>query len=126
MDDEIEPDDCPRRRRRDEGRDDARRPRGRRADDFEATELLVPGGSPFAIISLYVGLIGLCLPFVGLVFAVPAFVCGLVALRQWKKTNTYGGVTGNIRAVLGLILSGVAILLWGSVAVMVYLNEAAR
>jgi hypothetical protein len=86
------------------------------------TELLVPGGSTYAIISLYVGLIGLCLPFVGIVFAVPAFVCGVVAVRRWKKSDSYGGVTSNLRAVLGLIISGLAVLLWGGVWIAILLN----
>ncbi|AWM40549.1 hypothetical protein GobsT_09350 [Gemmata obscuriglobus] len=116
MDDESEPDDRPRRRRRDEDGDGGRRSRRPPPDDFEPTELLIPGGSPYAIISLYMGLIGLCLPIIGLVFAVPAFICGIVAVRRWKKTNTYGGVTSNIRALLGLIMSGLGVLVWGTIA----------
>jgi hypothetical protein len=112
MDDEAEPDDRPRRRRR--------RPP---PDDFDTNELLVPAGSTYAIIALYVGLIGLCLPLVGIVFAVPAFVCGIVAVRRWKKADSYGGVTSNIRAVLGLVISGAAVLLWGTVAVMIALKQ---
>ncbi|MDY3551357.1 hypothetical protein R5W24_000432 [Gemmata sp. JC717] len=123
MNDEPEDDDedryRPRERRRDDDRRGGRRPRRRpAADEFEATELIIPGGSAYAIISLYAGLIGLCLPIVGLVFAVPALVCGVVAVRRWKKTDTYGGVTSNLRALFGLILSSLAVLLWGTIAII--------
>ncbi|MFL5338737.1 MAG: hypothetical protein ACJ8F7_01105, partial [Gemmataceae bacterium] len=55
------------------------RPRPRE-QPLEATDLFVPTNvSPWAIASCYLGLIGFCLPLIGLLFAIPAFVCGIVA-----------------------------------------------
>jgi hypothetical protein len=86
----------------------------RKAGDVEAVDFLVPTNvSGWFIAACYLGLIGFCLPFVGLVFAVPAVIFGIVALRQRKKRKkpgTYGAVTSDIRAIIGLVLGSLGIL----------------
>ena len=112
-DDEFEDDDRPRRRR----------PRG---DDLEPAELIVPlNVSPLSIIACYAGLVGMCLPVVGLVFAVPALVCGVIALRRRKSdaASSYGKVTGDIRAVVGVIFSTIGILLSGAMLLLLALAD---
>lgn len=92
----------------------------RRDNDLQPTDLLIPTNvSGWAIASCYLGLIGFCLPFIGLLFAIPAFICGIMAMtRRPVKKATYGSVTGNIRAVIGLILSGLAIVGWGGLLIL--------
>jgi hypothetical protein len=85
---------------------------------IKATEFLVPTGvSRWSIASCYFGFIGLCLPFLGLVFAIPAFVCGVIALRKRRKSVSYGAVTSDIRAILGLVFSSLAILAYGGLII---------
>src|SRR5947209_4372703 len=78
----------------DEG-DDERRG-GRPRQDVEATDFLVPVNvSPWALASCYLGLIGFCLPIIGLVFAIPALIFGIIALQKKPARRvSYGSVTG--------------------------------
>ncbi len=113
-------DDRPRRRRprddEDEDDDDEeyrrkRRRVGRRAhpDEDLATGLLVPVGvSPWAMVAFFCSLFG-CIPIIGAPLALAAFVCGIVALVKRRRDSSYGAVTGNLRAVIGLLLGGVMI-----------------
>ncbi len=78
--------------------------------------------SPWAVASCYLGLIGFCLPVVGLIFSIPALVFGIIAMRKRSKAQTYGAVTGNIRAIIGLVLSSLSILI--SVAVLILIAFA--
>jgi hypothetical protein len=99
------------------------RRRRRRSKDVEATDFLIPTNvSGWALASCYLGLIGFCLPIVGLVFAFPAFIFGIIALLKPAKRVSYGSVTGNIRAVIGLILSGLAIIGWGGLLLFILAN----
>ena len=108
-----------RQRARDDEDDDFDRPiRRRREETVEATDFLVPTNvSAWAVASCYLGLIGFCLPFIGLIFAIPAFICGIVALCKRSKAQNYGAVTSNIRAWIGLVLSSLSIL--GNLALVV-------
>jgi hypothetical protein len=101
------------------------RPRRRRGNnEFEATELLVPTGvSAYSIIACYAGLIGMCLPLAGLVFSIPAFICAIIALRQRRKAATYGAVTSDIRAIAGLIMSTIGLLIGGGMLLMILVKE---
>jgi hypothetical protein len=113
-------DDRPRRRRPHDDDDDDeeeeyRRKRRRIAkrtpnpDEDLATGLLVPiGVSGWAMASFFCGLFG-CIPVIGAPLALAAFVCGIIALVKRRRESTYGAVTGNIRAVIGLALGGVMI-----------------
>jgi hypothetical protein len=103
--------------------DDDDRPLPRkRSGDVEAVDFLVPTNvSAWSILSCYLGLIGFCLPFVGMVFAIPAVIFGIIALRQRKKRKqpgTYGAVTSDIRAIVGLVLGGLAIVGYGTLIVL--------
>jgi hypothetical protein len=108
----------PRRERRyeDEEEDPIER-RIRRHDTTEATDFLIPTNvSGWSLAACYCGLIGFCLPLLGLPFALTGVVCGIVALRRRRKAASYGAVTSDIRAVLGLILGGLGVLVWGGSA----------
>jgi hypothetical protein len=45
------------------------------------------------------------------------------ALCKQKRTVSYGSVTSDIRAILGLVFSSVAILLWGGLILFVSLSR---
>jgi hypothetical protein len=121
---------APRRGRRDEeddydDEDDVpRRRRIRKDDGVEPSDFLVPTNvSGWAIASCYMGLVGLLFPLIGLLFAVPAFLFGIIAVTRPKRGGSYGAVTSNVRAVIGLVLSGIAILLWGGVLLLIAAKE---
>jgi hypothetical protein len=110
-----EDDDRPRRRRRrdddydddyeDDDYDD--RPRRRRADDVDPVGFIVPTDvSVWSILACYLGLIGCVLHPLALV----AIVLGIVALRKRKKATSYGRVTSDIRAVIGIVLGSITVL----------------
>jgi len=104
-------DDEPPRRRRDDYDERPRRPRRPPPPAVEATDFLIPTGvSGYSMAACYLGLVSCFLPILGLVFAAIAIVCGIVALRRRKKAVTYGAVTGDIRAVIGIILGGLTLL----------------
>jgi hypothetical protein len=93
--------------------------------DDGPVQFIVPVNvSGWSLAACYAGLIGLCIPVVGLVFAIPALIFGIIAVKKMKAgANSYGAISGNIRAVLGLIFSILAILLWGGVLVYILLQE---
>jgi hypothetical protein len=95
----------------------------RKEDTVEATDFLIPTNvSGWAILSCYFGLVGFCLPVAGFFFALPGFICGIVAVRRLRRGASYGAVTSNIRAILGLVLSTLGLLGWGTVLVLMILH----
>jgi len=107
------PDDEPRPRRRDPDDDDYDdRPRRRRPPDVEATDFLIPTGvSAYSMAACYFGLFSCFIPVLGLLMAIIALPCGIAALRRRKKrASTYGSVTGDIRAVVGIVCSSLTLL----------------
>jgi hypothetical protein len=127
-DDEVEDRDDRRRRLRrrdpddDYGDDDRDRPRRKRDGDIEATEFLIPTGvSGCSIAACYFGLVSCVpIPIFGLLLALIALPCGIVALRRKKKKkSTYGSVTGDVRAVIGVIASSLTLL--GHVVIFIFL-----
>jgi hypothetical protein len=106
----------PRRRRRDEEDDEFDdRPRRRRREPepgVEPTDFLIPTGvSGWSMAACYFGIFSCVIPFIGLLMALVALPCGIVALRQRKKKRTtYGSVTSDVRAIIGVITSSLTIL----------------
>lgn len=114
-DDDREPDEETRPRRRRDPDDEDDRPRRRREEpEFEATDILIPTGvSGYSIAACYLGLVS-CLPVVGLFFGIIALICGIIALRQRKKkraSGSYGAVTSDMRAIIGIVLGGIGTLI---------------
>lgn len=105
--------DRPRRRPPEYDDDYEDRPRRgrRRPDEIEATDFLIPTNvSAASMAACYLGLFSCFLPFLGFLMAIIALPCGIVALRRRKKAQSYGAVTGDIRAVVGIICSSLTIL----------------
>jgi hypothetical protein len=95
------------------------------SEEVRATDFLVPRNvSAASLFACYLGLIGFCLPFIGLVFAIPAVILGVVGLKRQKKASSYGSVTSDIRAVIGIILGGLGILVWGGLGAWMLINGA--
>jgi hypothetical protein len=85
-----------------------------RRSGVEATDFLVPTNvSPWAIGSCYLGAVSLCLPFVGLLFALLAVFFGILALRTRRRTGSYGAVTSDIRTIIGLVCGSIGVVVWG-------------
>jgi hypothetical protein len=96
-----------------------------REEEVQATDFLIPTNvSGWSMAACYLGFIGFCLPIVGLVFAIPAFICGIVAWRKRRQASTYGAVTSDIRAIIGLVLSSLAILGYGALLVMMLFSKS--
>lgn len=89
------------------------------SDQFEATDLLIPRGvSTWSMAACYLGLIGMCLPVVGFPLALFALICSIVAITRRKKSGSYGAVTGDIRAIVGLVFGLIGTVGWGIVLIM--------
>lgn len=119
---------APRRRRPklDEDADEEDWPPVRSQSSVQPTDFLIPTNvSGWSLAACYFGLIGLCLPFIGLVFAFPALICGIIALRRRRKALSYGSVTSDIRAVLGVVFSSLAILIWAAVLLFMLVSTKA-
>jgi hypothetical protein len=87
-------DDRPRRRRRDADDD-------RESPEDAALGAIVPVGvSIWALLSLYTALFSCVIPGLGLL----AIIFGILALMTHKQKATYGSVSGNIRAIIGIVL----------------------
>src|SRR5262245_18063697 len=114
-DDRIEGEDRPSRRHRRDDYDEDDRPDRRPPPPpgVEATDFLIPTNViGYSIATCYLGLIS-WLPAIGLVTGVVAIVCGILTLRRRKTSSqpgSYGAVTGDIRAVVGIVLGTIGIL----------------
>jgi len=98
-------DDRPRRQKRMDADEEA-------SDDpgESALSAVVPiGGSIWALLSLYLSLLGCVIPGLPLL----SLLFGIVALLTHKSKASYGSITGNMRAVLGILISLVLIVVHG-------------
>jgi hypothetical protein len=108
-----EDDDLPRKKRRprddeEEERMDVRRRKRRDADEDEGGDLgnnplgaVVPlGVSVWALLSLYSSLLSCVVPGLGLL----GILFGVIAFATAKHKATYGSISGNMRAVLGIVI----------------------
>jgi hypothetical protein len=112
----------------DDDEDERPRRRASRRETVEAVDFLVPHNvSGWSLASCYLGLIGFCLPLIGVPFGLVAVICGIVALRRQKeRAVSYGEVTSNVRAIIGLILGGLAVIGWSGLFFFMWLNHAFR
>jgi hypothetical protein len=115
----------PRRRRRPEDDEDDDEYYRRRGANTDAGDFLLPTNvSGWSIAACYLGGVGCFLPLVGLAMALVALPCGIIALRQKKKQSTkgsYGSVTSDIRAIIGIIASSLVIV--GHIVVFIILQQ---
>jgi hypothetical protein len=84
----------------------------------DATQFLIPTNvSGWAMFACYGGLVGMCVPIAGLALTIPALIAGIIALKRRSKTGSYGAITGNIRAVLGIVFATIGTIVWGLLSV---------
>jgi hypothetical protein len=58
--------------------------------------------------------------------ALVALVCGIVALRRRRNTGTYGAVTSDIRAIVGIVLSSLTLLTHLGFIALLIIKDATR
>jgi hypothetical protein len=73
------------------------------SDEYSAVAAIIPlGVSPWALAAFYLGLIG-CVPLCGAPFALFGVIFGIIALVRRPKKSSYGAITGNFRAIIGIV-----------------------
>jgi hypothetical protein len=96
-----------------------------REEVIAPADLIVPiNVNIWSLLAAYLGLVGFCLPFVGIPFAVLGVLFAVLAMRSKKGPGgtSYGKVTGDIRAWAGLILGVLGLLIWGGIGSVLLLN----
>jgi hypothetical protein len=75
----------------------------------DGTGGVIPYKNPAALIAYYLGLFSL-FPLLGLLLAIPAFVLGIIGLRNRKRNPA---IKGSIHAWIGIIMGGIFTVIWG-------------
>jgi hypothetical protein len=84
----------------------------------DATGGLIPYKNPHALIAYYLGLFSL-FPVLGLLLAIPAFVLGIIGLRN---RNRNPAIKGSVHAWIGIVMGGFMTLIWGAATVMIIIG----
>jgi hypothetical protein len=93
------------------------------ADNSGIDRFLLPVGRPgTAIAAGYLAMFSI-LPLFGLAAAIPALICGIMALR---KINDDSGLSGRGRAWFGIVAGGLFTVLWGLAAIAVVIGLIAE
>jgi hypothetical protein len=81
------------------------------------------GGSIWALLSFYIALLSCIvpLPLLGLI----AIILGGVAFMTHKHKASYGSITGNMRAVLGIVI-GLITMIGSTIGLIVYFTTGMR
>ncbi len=74
----------------------------------DAVSVVIPYKNPKALLAYYLGL-GAILPCIGLFAGVPAFILGILGLRDRARNPE---IHGSIHAWIGILLGGFFSLLW--------------
>ncbi len=90
------------------------------ANQGDGTGGVIPYKNPAALAAYYLGLFSL-FPLLGLILAVPAFVLGIVGLRQRKRNPA---IKGSVHAWIGIVMGGIFTVIWGAVVVMIIIGIA--
>ena len=80
----------------------------------DATGGVIPYKNMPALLAYYLGLASL-LPCVGILFAIPALVLGILGLRKRAQNPA---VKGSVHAWIGIVLGGLMTLLWGGLMLL--------
>lgn len=83
-------------------------------NDGDATGGVIPYKNPCALTSYYLG-IASGLPLIGLLFAIPAIVLGILGLRARSKNPA---VKGSVHAGIGIGCGTIFLLFWGAVTII--------
>ena len=86
--------------------------------ETDATGGMIPYKNPKALIAYYLGIFSF-IPLLGLFLAVPAFVLGILGLRD---RNRNPAIKGSVHAGIGIGCGGFFILVWGISIVMIIIG----
>lgn len=78
-------------------------------NEGDATGGIIPYKNPKALIAYYLGIFS-GLPFIGILFGIPAFILGIMGLRDRKKNPA---IKGSIHAGIGIGCGLIFTILWG-------------
>lgn len=96
-------------------------------EPVDAVDFIIPAHvSGWAMASCYLGLIGFCLPFIGILFAIPGLVCGILAWQRRSASSSYRSKTSNLRTIVGIVLSSLSIIGYGTILVIMILSNGFR
>ena len=80
----------------------------------DATGGVIPYKNPAALTAYYLGLFSL-FPCLGLLLAIPAFILGIIGLRNRNKNPA---IKGSVHAWIGIIMGGLFTLIWGAAVIL--------
>lgn len=80
----------------------------------DSTGGLIPYKNPHALIAYYLGLFSL-FPIIGLFLAIPAFILGIMGLRNRKRNPA---IRGSVHAWIGIVMGGLMTLLWSGLLIL--------
>ncbi|MEM9588423.1 MAG: hypothetical protein AAGA03_14160 [Planctomycetota bacterium] len=84
------------------------------AQEGDGTGGVIPYKNPAALIAYYLGLFSL-VPVLGLFLAIPAFVLGIIGLRNRSRNPA---IKGSVHAWIGIVMGGLFTLIWGLVMIV--------
>lgn len=88
------------------------------AGEGDSTGGLIPYKNPQALIAYYLGLFSL-FPLLGFFLAVPAFVLGIIGLKNRRRNPA---VKGSVHAWIGIVMGAIFTVVWGLVIVALILT----
>lgn len=86
--------------------------------DGDGTGGMIPYKNPHALIAYYLGLFSL-FPILGFFLAVPAFVLGIMGLRNRKRNPA---IKGSVHAWIGIIMGGIFAVVWGATTALLIIG----
>ena len=87
-------------------------------NEGDATGGIIPYKNPKALIAYYLGIFS-GLPVIGFFLAVPAFVLGIMGLRD---RNRNPAIKGSIHAGIGIGCGAIFTLVWGAAIIAIIIN----
>ena len=88
----------------------------------DATGGVIPYKNLPALLAYYLGLASL-LPCVGLLFAIPALILGILGLRKRAQNPA---VKGSVHAWIGIVMGGLFTLIWGAAIILMFIGAMAN
>ncbi len=80
----------------------------------DSTGGIIPYKNPHALIAYYLGLFSL-FPILGFFLAVPAFILGVIGLRNRNRNPK---IRGSAHAWIGIVMGALMTLLWGGMTLL--------
>jgi hypothetical protein len=88
-------------------------------EDNTAFQTMIPTKNKYALISYYMGILGL-LPFLGIPFSIAAIVLGALGLKKYAINPTPGA---KVHAIIGFVLGILQLLTFASFLVLILISK---